>query len=434
MDLRTMTMCAKIREIETPAAMRKHPLALRQQDCQSMSNSSTILRTYKYRLYPNQSQEANLFRVLNACRGLYNLALAERKYGYQLEGRSVTLADTEKLAKRYRATFPYADQMFSQTAQSVVKQVDKAYQAFFRRMKTGAKAGYPRFKSWQHFNSFEFKQYGTGAKLDGRRLKLYGIGRVRFRWHRPIPEDAIIKTVRILRKAGRWYVCFSCVVDQPELLPETEKRIGIDVGITSLITTSDGDKVDNPNAYRQSQADLRRKQRKLARAKRDSKNRRKALKAVQKQQEHVANQRADFLHKLSHALVHQYDGVALEDLKINNMVRNHHLSKSILDSGWGLFKQYLTYKAESAGREIRLVNPAYTSKTCASCGAIFEGLKLSDRWVTCACGLSLDRDHNAAINILRKAGWDTPVNDNVAPLSAPNGAGKGKRRSEAQTL
>jgi putative transposase len=262
-------------------------------------------------------------------------------------------------------------------------------------------------------------------------LKLYGIGRVRVRWHRPI--EGTIKTCRIVYKAGKWYACFSCEVEsQP--LPETGKVIGVDVGITSLITTSDGEKADNPNTYREAQADLRRKQRKLARAKRGSKNRRKALKAVQRQQEHVANQRADFLHKLSYTLVQRYDGIALEDLTITNMVRNKHLSKSILDSGWGLFKQSLTYKAESAGRELCLVNPAYTSKTCSSCGAIFEGLKLSDRWVTCDCGLSLDRDHNAAINILSRVGWVTSVNGNVAPLPAPNGEGKGKRRSEAQTL
>lgn len=214
----------------------------------------------------------------------------------------------------------------------------------------------------------------------------------------------------------------------------TGNFVGIDVGISALLTTSTGDKVDNPNHYREAQEELRRKQRKLARAKRGSQNRKKALRAVQRQQEHVANQRADFLHKLSYALVQHYDGVALEDLSIRNMVRNHHLSKSILDSGWGLFKELLTYKAESAGREIVFVNPAYTSKTCSGCGAIFDNLTLSDRWVKCACGLSLDRDHNAAINILSRAGWVTPVNGNVAPLPTLQSADKRKRRSEAARL
>ena len=147
-----------------------------------MNNSSTNVKVFKYRLYPTSTQEKNLFRVLNCARNLYNTALAERKYAYQLEGRRVTLAETEQLAKHYRATFPYAQQMFSQTAQSVVKQVDLAYQGFFRRVKAGGetkfrtKAGYPRFKGRDRFNSFEFKQFGSGARLDGRRLKLFGDG------------------------------------------------------------------------------------------------------------------------------------------------------------------------------------------------------------------------------------------------------------------
>jgi putative transposase len=176
---------------------------------------------------------------------LYNLALAERKYAYQLEGRTVTLAETEQLAKHYRATLPYAQQLFSQTAQSVVKQVDLAYQAFFRRMKAGEKAGYPRFKSRNRFNSFEFKQFGVGAKLDGRRLKLYGIGRVPVRWH--IAIEGAIKTVRILHRAGKWYACFTCEVPDGEPLPKTGRVIGLDMGVSALITTSDGEKVDNPN-------------------------------------------------------------------------------------------------------------------------------------------------------------------------------------------
>lgn len=349
------------------------------------------------------------------------MALAERKLAYQLEGRNVSKAELYELAKRYRKTFPYANQMFSQTAQSAIEQVDMAFEAFFRRVKAGEKPGYPRFKGPNRFNSFLFKQFGMGTKLDGRRLKLYGIGRVRVRWHRP-PEGQI-KTVRILHRAGRWYACFTCEVPEPERLPETGKAVGIDVGLSALLTTSNGEKVEHPAFYRAGQRKLRRLQRKLARTKRGSQNRRKILRAVQRQQERVANQRRDFLHKLSTDLVRRYDCIALEDLRVRNMVRNRHLSKSILDSGWSTFRQHLTYKAESAGREIAFVDPAYTSKCCAQCGAVFQDFDLSTRWVTCACGLSLDRDHNAALNILRRAGWDTPVPDNVVPLPAPSGCG-----------
>jgi putative transposase len=376
----------------------------------------TMIRTHKYRLYPSRTQETNLFRVLDACRGLYNMALAERKYTYQRERRSVSQAEGYEIGKRYRQTFPYADQVFSQTVQSVIEQVDRAFQAFFRRLKAGEKLGYPRFKGHTRFNSFLFKQFGVGARLDGRRLKLFGIGRVRVRWHRPLEGD--IKTVRILHKAGHWYACFTCAVEEAEPLPATGQAVGIDVGISALIATSDGEKVDPPAFYRAGQQRLRLLQRKLARARRGSNNRKKALRAVQRQHEHVANQRADFLHKLSADLVRRFDAIALEDLRVTHMVKNHHLSKSILDSGWSMFGQYLAYKAESAGREIAFVDPRDTSKTCSACGMEFQDFDLSTRWVRCACGLSLDRDHNAALNILRRAGWDTPVPDNVGPLPA----------------
>lgn len=389
-------------------------------------------RVFKYRLYPSQAQEKQLYRILDSARNLYNMALAERKYAWQLERRNISSADLERLAKHYRAVFPYAQQMFSQTAQSVVKQVDLAFQAFFRRVKAGKKPGYPRFKSRNRFHSFEFKQYGVGAKIDGRRLRLFGIGRIPVRWHRPI--EGAIKTVRIVYQAGKWYAVFACEVPAPVPLSATGRSIGIDMGIASLITTSDGEKVDNPAYYRAGQKRLRVVQRRLARAKRGSLHRRKKLLAAQRQHEHVANQRNDFLHKLSTSLVRQYDGIALEDLRITNMVRNKHLSKSILDSGWSMFRQYLAYKAESAGRVVAFIDPAYTSKTCSACGSGFEHLTLSERWVRCECGLSLDRDHNAAINILKRAGWDTSVNANVAPLPAPLGKGKRKRCSEATRL
>lgn len=322
----------------------------------------------------------------------------------------------ERTGIQYRKTFPQAQIVFSQTIQTVCDDVDKAFQAFFRRVKAGEKPGYPRFKGREHFHSFAFKQFGVGARLDGRRLKLYGIGRVRVRWHRPI--EGAVKTVRIVHKAGQWYACFACEMEEPKPMPVTERTVGIDVGIRALLTTSDGDKVMHPAYYRVGQKRLRVLQRKLARAQRGSHNRRKTLRAVQRQQEHVANQRKDFLHKLSADLVRGFDQIALEDLRVRNMVRNHHLSKSILDSGWYAFRQYLTYKAENAGREMAFVDPAYTSKCCSSCGVMFQDFDLSTRWVTCDCGLSLDRDHNAALNILSRAGWDTLVPDNVGRSQA----------------
>lgn len=373
-----------------------------------------------------------MFQVLNVCRHFYNMCLEERKLAYEVEKRRVKKSEQEKQAIRYRATFPQSQIVFSQTLQTVADDLDKAFQAFFRRAKAGEKPGYPRFKGRNRFHSFAFKQFGVGAKLDGRRLKLFGIGRVRVRWHREIVGK--IKTVRIIYKAGRWYACFTCEVEDKPPLPKTGRDIGIDVNVENLLTTSDGERVENPKFYAEGQAKLRTLQRSLVRKKKDGKNRRKALLQVQRQHEHVKNQRRDFAHKLSFRLVKNCDRIALEDLRIQNMVRNHPLSKSILDAGWGLFKQLLTSKAVDAGREVVFVDPAYTSKCCSNCGAIFEHLTLSDRWVNCACGLSLARDHNAAINILNKAGWDAPVVTNVVPLPLSSGGGKRKRRTRSPRL
>lgn len=352
-----------------------------------------------------------MLQVLEVCRHFYNMCLEERKLAYEFEQRSVKKTEQEKLAIRYRQTFPQARIVFSQTLQTVADDLDKAFRAFFRRVKAGEKAGYPRFKSRQRFRSFAFKQFGLGAKLEGRRLRLFGIGRVAVRWHRAI--EGTIKTVRIVHKAGRWYACFVCEVpDKPEL-PITGRGIGIDVNIENLLTTSDGERVENPKFYQQAQAKLRVLQRSLQRKQRGGKHRKKALLQVQRWHRHIANQRKDFAHKLSFILVQHCDLIALEDLKVQNLVRNHHLSKSILDAGWYLFRQLLTYKAANAGREVVLVKAAYTSKSCSCCGAIFEDLKLSDRWVECGCGLTLARDHNAAVNILKRAGWDASVSANV---------------------
>ncbi|MCL4878245.1 MAG: transposase [Anaerolineae bacterium] len=390
------------------------------------------LKTFKYRLYPTPAQEKSMFNTLNVCRHFYNMCLEDRKLAYQLEGRSVSQSEQEKLAIRYRQTFPQAKAVFSQTLQTVADDLDKAFKAFFRRVKAGEKPGYPRFKGRNRFHSFAFKQFGVGAKLDGRRLKLFSIGRVAVRWHRPIEGE--IKTVRVVYKAGRWFACFACEVpDKPEL-PKTGRAIGIDVGVSALLTTSEGEKVEHPRFYHDGQKKLRVLQRSLARKKNGGKNRRKALLRVQRQHQHVRNQRTDFAHNLSYALVQNYDRIACEDLKIRNMVRNHHLSKSILDAGWGIFKTLLTNKAVDAGRQVVFVDPAYTSNCCSNCGTLFQDFDLSTRWVECGCGLSLDRDHNAAINILKKAGWDASVQPNAAPLPMPNGKGKRKRAVEATRL
>ena len=393
------------------------------------------LKTFKYRLYPSKAQDKNLWLILNIARSWYNMCIAERKFGYELEHRSVSKFDQLALVKHYKHTFPRAKQVHSHVLQVVCGDVDQAYRAFFERVKAGQKAGYPRFKSKLRFHSFGFKQENNGFRIDGRRLKVFGVGRIPVRWHRQM--EGTIKTLRIVQKAGCWYACFACdVPDQPEL-PKSGMAIGLDVGTTHLLTDDHGHKTDNPKYYIQAQKELRIAQRSLQRKPKGSQNRYKALLRVQRLHEHVKNQRGDYLHKLTHALVHQYDLIAVEDLQIINLVKNRKLSKHILDSGWGLFRQLLQSKAVDAGKEAVLVNPAYTSKTCSCCGSIKDDLELSDRWYDCAyCGLSLDRDHNAAINILQQAlnGRDAPVSENVAPRPTRQREGKRKRRSEATRL
>jgi putative transposase len=365
-----------------------------------------LLKTYKYRLYPSKVQAGLLAQTVETCRRWYNSCLAERKEAWETEQRSVGKFEQLAKVKDYRRENPYAGRLHSHILQVVVADLDKAFQAFFRRVKVGETPGYPRFKGRNRFDSFGLKEYRNGFKLDGRRLKISGIGRIRVRWHRPI--EGQIKTVRIRRQAGQWYACFACeVVVQP--LPPTGKAVGLDVGLYHLLATSENEVVENPRWYRAAQQKLRVLQRRVARRTKGGSNRRKAVLVLQRQHLHIANSRKDFLDKLAYRFVTTYDVIALEDLHINGMVRNHHLSKSILDAGWGYLKMRLASKAEEAGREVLLVNPAYTSKTCCWCGRVFAELALSVRWIDCSCGLSSDRDVNAAVNILRRAGhalWD----------------------------
>jgi putative transposase len=217
--------------------------------------------------------------------------------------------------------------------------------------------------------------------------------------NRPLPSTP--KTVRIIRKADGWYAMFTCEVE-PQVLPPTGKEIGVDVGVASLVTTSDGEKVANPKWYRAGQKKLRRLQRSLSRKQPGGKNREKARQAVARHHLHVSRQRQDALNKIVYKLIQEYDFIAVEDLNIRGMVKNRGLSKSIMDAGWGYFKERLFSKAAEAGRLVVAVNPANMSQTCSSCGQLFpEKIGLSVRTVRCSCGLELDRDVNAAINILR---------------------------------
>jgi len=280
----------------------------------------------------------------------------------------------------------------------------KEFKAARAKGKVAAKPGYPRFKGRNRFAGFGFKEYDNGFRIDGRRLKLSGIGRIAVRWHRAI--EGRIKTARIYCRAGKWYVAFACEVERPEPLPKTGREIGVDLGLLRLATLSDGKPIENPRWYRRILEKLRILQRKIARARLGGKNRRKLVLRLQRLMAHVADARKDFLNKFVHELIHNFDRIVLEDLRVAAMARGR-FAMSILDAGWGYLVRHLKGKAESAGRDVVPVDPAYTSRTCSGCGVVFEHLSLSDRWIACVCGTSLDRDHNAAINILKR-GRDGP--------------------------
>ena len=360
-----------------------------------------MIKTFQYRLYPTKAQDSLLRNTIETCRRVYNDCLSERKLTFESTGKAITKYEQLRHVKDIKNTNPYAKGIHSHILQVAVGDLDGAFRNFFRRVKGGGgKPGYPRFKSRNRFNSFGLKEYGNGFKIDGRRLKVYGIGRIRVRWHRELPSEP--STLRITRKADGWYACFSCEC-APEDSLRTGNSIGIDVGISHLITDSNGNKIDSPKWYRDGQRKLRVLQRSVSRKMIGGANRRESSAILQRYHLRISRQRKDFINKVARGLIENNDLVAIEDLTIRNMVKNRHLSKSIMDAGWNYLAKRLCDKAEEAGRTVVKVDPSNTSKMCSGCGNVLGGMTLSDRWFLCPhCGLSLDRDHNAAINILRR--------------------------------
>lgn len=352
-------------------------------------------RTFKYRLYPTRAQVYALSGQLGeACR-LYNAGLQERRDAWRISRTSVNYYTQANQLKEIRAAGDLTLANFS-ACQDVLRRVDKTFKAFFSRVKRGVNAGFPRFKSASRFDSLAFPSYGDGCKLIDSKLRLQGVGLVKVKLHRPV--EGVIKTVTVKREAGRWYACFS-VECEAKLLPECVGSVGVDVGLAAFATLSDGTEILNPRYYREAQATLRRAQRKVARRKRGSHRRRKAVQLLQKAHAHVRSQRADFHHKISRWLVNNHGLIAVEDLNVKGLAGGM-LAKPVSDAGWGMFLDKIAYKAENAGRQFFRVNPNGTTQICSGCGSHCPK-DLSQRVHSCSCGLKLGRDHNAAINILR---------------------------------
>jgi putative transposase len=359
----------------------------------------TVRKTYKYKLKPTSEQERAMAFVLRRCRELYNAALEERRDAWQKCGVNVTEAMQSAQLPDIKEVRPEYRDIHSQVLQDALTRLERAFQAFFRRVKNGETPGYPRFQGSNRYNSFTYKQFGNGATLDNVFLVLSKIGRIALRWSRPL--EGTPKTVTISREADGWYVCFSCADVPVKPLPPTGQETGVDLGIEAFATLADGTRIFSPGWYRKAERALKMAQRRVSRRKKGSNRRRKAVTLLAKAHQRVRRQRQDFHHKVALQLVQTNDTIYHDDLQTANMLRNHHLAKSIQDAGWAAFLSILSYKAACAGREVIAVNPAFTSQTCSGCGVLVSK-GLSVRWHSCPdCGTSLHRDHNAAKNIER---------------------------------
>jgi putative transposase len=359
----------------------------------------TVRKTFKYKLKATPQQEQAMAFVGCRCRELYNAALQERKEAWQKCGVSVTIAGQSAQLLEVKEVRPEYCDIHSQVLQDVLTRLDRAFQRFFARVKVGETPGYPRFHGANRYNSFTYKQFGNGATLDNGFLVLSKIGRIAVRWSRPL--EGMPKTVTVRREADGWYVCFSCADVPAQPIPATGQETGIDLGIEAFATCSDGTRIFSPGWYRKAERALKTAQRRVSRRKKGSNRRRKAVTLLAKAHKQVQHQRQDFHHKTALTLVREYNTIYHENLQTANMVKNHHLAKSIQDAGWAAFLSILSYKAACAGRDVVAVNPAYTSQRCSGCGVIVAK-GLSVRWHSCPeCGTSLHRDHNAAKNIER---------------------------------
>lgn len=312
----------------------------------------------------------------------------------------MSLYDTNRILTGWKAERPELKDVHSQVLQNVQERVDLALKAFFRRVKAGDKPGFPRFKGYGRYDSFTFKQ--SGFKLSGSRLTISKIGDVKIILHRPLEGQC--KTLTIQRdRLGNWYACFSCVVE-PKPLPVSADMVGVDVGLSKFATLSTGEQIQNPRFLKRDESDLKRIQRKISKLDKGTPEHRKAIKALNHVHTRIKNRRTNFAHQESRKLVNRFGLIVFEKLDIKDMQSNgnHRINKSIGDVAWNQFVQFTASKAVEAGRAVVQVDPRNTTKLCSGCGSIVPK-DLSVRTHTCPdCGLVLDRDHNAAINILAR--------------------------------
>jgi putative transposase len=365
-----------------------------------------VIRNYEYRLYPSRKQLDKLYSTFRLCSELYNLLLAEHEAAYEQTGVSLTRNDLNNLITNVKRQDARFKSVYSQVLQNQADRLSKAFSNFFRRCQekkkgTNIVVGYPRYKKLVH--SITYPQNYSSFKLVGSKLEVSKIGRIPIVLHRDVP--GVIRTLTIKHnRAGQWFAVFCCELEIPELT-HSGPTVGLDHGLKSFVVGSDGLVIDPPRFLRKSEKRLAKEQRKLSRKEKGSNNYRKQRSRVAKVHLKVANQRNDFLHKLSHEMAEKYSVIVVEDLRVEDPNKNHSLAKSFSDAGLSTFISMLEHKVSETGAQLIKVEAAYTTQTCSGCGRVREGeekLGLSDRVYHCNnCGLSVDRDLNASINIHR---------------------------------
>lgn len=358
------------------------------------------MKAYKFKIRASEAIKRKFERTAGLCCELYNGGLQERRDAYRLAGKTIKYVEQANQLPEIKRVRPEFNEVHSQVLQHALKRLDTAFQNFFRRVKAGEKPGYPRFRARARYDSFTYPQ--GGWKLQGKRLHLSKIGRVRLHLSREI--EGKIKTCTIKREADGWYVIFAVEENQSRFLPKTGEAVGVDVGLENFATLSTGEVIENPRLLRQSERKLKTAQRTVSRRKRGGTRRRKAAGQLARRHLKVKRQRLDFHHKTSLRLLREFDQTVFEDLNIKGLVKNHHLAKSISDAAWGTFLAVHASKAESAGRVVVKVPAAFTSQDCSRCGNRVRK-SLSMREHRCiVCGFVAHRDVNAAINIQKRAG------------------------------
>lgn len=380
-------------------------------------------RSYKFRMRPTARQHAALAACVESHRELYNAALQERRDAWRHTRTRVSYGDQSAQLRDIRSVRPDVGVWSFSSQQATLRRLNKAFDGFFRRVKNGESPGYPRFKGKNRFDSVEWPKDGDGARWrpDTTRVYLQGVGQVKVTAHRK--TEGIVKTIQVKREGRHWYLVLSCDQVPAHPLPAIGRQAGVDVGIASFATTSDGDHIPNPRWARTGEAKLVSAQRALARKQRGSTNRARARETVAARHRKIVNQRRDFHHKAARELVQRYDVLAVEDLNIRNMLRRAKpvpdperpggflangaaaktgLNRSISDAAWGQFVSILRAKAEDAGRVLVDVDPRHTSDRCEHCGYAAKENRITQALFRCtACTHTAHADEHAARNILR---------------------------------